>query len=306
MAPTAAALKIRSVRAGVVDIGSNTVRLLVGTAADQGVRTISSRRAYVGLAAEIERCGAISDEKLAEVAGLAERYAAIAFEHTVETLEVIVTAPGRHSANSTELHDALTAATGVSVRQLSAEEEGRLAYAGAVGACKSVPETIAVVDVGGGSTQLMVGTEYEPAWLRSLDLGSLRLTERVLAGDPPDAAELDALNDTVATAFDRLTPPLPLGALATGGTARTLRRIVGRRLNEENLAAALETFAGNTAEELAAEHDIPIDRARVLPAGIVILREAHRRLAVELQVAKGGLREGAILGLAAEVAEAAA
>jgi exopolyphosphatase / guanosine-5'-triphosphate,3'-diphosphate pyrophosphatase len=306
MAPTAAALKIRSVRAGVVDIGSNTVRLLVGTAADQGVRTISSRRAYVGLAAEIERCGAISDEKLAEVAGLAERYAAIAFEHAVETLEVIVTAPGRHSANSTELHDALAAATGVSVRQLSAEEEGRLAYAGAVGACKSVPETIAVVDVGGGSTQLMVGTEYEPAWLRSLDLGSLRLTERFLGSNPFLMPELKALDDAVASAFDGLAPPLPLGALATGGTARTLRRIAGRRLDEENLAGALEVFAGKTAAELAAEHGIPVERARVLPAGTVILREIHRRLAVKLQVAKGGLREGAMRGLLADPAEAAA
>lgn len=306
MAPTAAALKIRSVRAGVIDVGSNTVRLLVAGAADPGVETISTRRAYVGLAAEIERSGAISDEKLAEVARVAGRYAAIAFEHAVETLEVIVTAPGRHSANSMELHDALAAATGVSVRQLSAEDEGRLAYAGAVGACESVPETIAVVDVGGGSTQLMVGTECEPAWLRSLDLGSLRLTERFLGSNQFLMAELDALHDAVASAFDGLAPPLPLGALATGGTARTLRRIAGRRLGEENLTAALELFAGKMAAELAAEHGIPVERARVLPAGTVILREIHRRLGVKLEVAKGGLREGAMRGLLADLVEAAA
>ena len=123
-----------------------------------GLDTILSERAHVGLAADVERHGAISEARLRRVHEVAERYGVLARECGVDRLEVVVTAPGRQSANAAALHEQLADATGVPVRQLSAEDEGRLAYAGAVGACRSVPGTIAVVDVGGGSTQLMVGT----------------------------------------------------------------------------------------------------------------------------------------------------
>jgi exopolyphosphatase / guanosine-5'-triphosphate,3'-diphosphate pyrophosphatase len=215
-------------------------------------------------------------------------------------------APGLCDPNAAELREMLAWAAGVPVRQLSAEGEGRLAYAGAVGACSSVPDTIAVVDVGGGSTQVMVGTEREPAWLRGLDLGSLRLTERFLRSDPPTMDELAAVSHVVEDTVGELTPPLPLGALATGGTARTLRRLVGRRLDENSLTDTLEIVTAKRAAQVADEYGISPERARVLAAGTIVLRAAHRRLNVELEVAKGGVREGAVLSLIGEVAEAAA
>jgi exopolyphosphatase/guanosine-5'-triphosphate,3'-diphosphate pyrophosphatase len=152
----------------------------------------------------------------------------------------------------------------------------------------------------------MVGTENGPAWLRGLDLGSLRLTERLLRTDPPTADELDSALQVVAEAFGSLTPPLALGALATGGTARTLRRIVGRSLGEKNLTAALEVFATRPAKQLVREHDLAPERARVLLAGTLIIREARRRLGVKLEVARGGVREGAVRSLLAELEAAAA
>jgi exopolyphosphatase/guanosine-5'-triphosphate,3'-diphosphate pyrophosphatase len=163
------------------------------------------------------------------------------------------------------------------VRLLSAEEEGRLAYAGAVAARRSVPDTIAVVDVGGGSTQVIVGTEQGPAWLRSLDIGSLRLTERLVHANPPTRKDLATVTSAVANAFEDLTPPLPISALATGGTAQTLRRMVGRRLGEKELTGVVELLATRTADEVAADYTVPLERARVLAAGTIILREAHRR-----------------------------
>jgi exopolyphosphatase / guanosine-5'-triphosphate,3'-diphosphate pyrophosphatase len=306
LAPTGQLRRMPRMRVGIIDVGSNTVRLLVATPAERGVDAVFGERAYAGLAAEIERTGAISSEKLSEVGRLAAHYSSLAFEHGADKLEVIVTAPGRHSANASELHDVLASATKAAVRQLSAEEEGRLAYAGAVGACSSVPDTIAVVDVGGGSTQLMVGTESEPAWLRGLDLGSLRLTERFVRNDPPTRDELAGISRAVEDAIAELTPPLPLSALATGGTARTLRRLVGRRLREMNLTAALEIFTANTASLVADGYGIPLERVRVLAAGTIVLRAAHRRFNIALQVAKGGVREGAVLGLIADLAEEAA
>jgi exopolyphosphatase / guanosine-5'-triphosphate,3'-diphosphate pyrophosphatase len=297
---------MRPVRASVIDIGSNTIRLLVAEHGPRGLGPILSRRAYVGLATDIERDGWISDEKLAQVQELAVRYTVLARDSGADRLEVLVTSPGRLSGNAPELQAALAEATGGRVRQLSAEEEGRLAYAGAVGACRSVPESIAVIDLGGGSTQVMVGTREAAAWLRSLELGSLRLTERFVHSNPPIPSVLDAVACVVEKEFESLTPPLPISALATGGTARALRRIVGRRLGEKNLNAVLAALTAKTAEEVAADYDVPVERARVLPAGTIVLREAHRRLGVKLEVARGGVREGALREVLAELAVAAA
>jgi exopolyphosphatase / guanosine-5'-triphosphate,3'-diphosphate pyrophosphatase len=300
------ALRMRRVRAGVIDVGSNTIRLLVAESARRGLETILSERTHVGLATDIERDGRISDEKLARVGKLASRYTALAGDYSVDRLEVVVTAPGRQSSNAARLHDVLSDATAASVRLLSGEEEGRLAYAGAVAACRSVPDTIAVVDVGGGSTQVMVGTEEGPAWLRSFDVGSLRLTERLIHANPPTRKDLATVTSAVENAFEDLTPPLPISALATGGTARTLRRMVGRRLGEKDLTGVVELLATRTSEEVAVDYTVPLERARVLAAGTIILREAHRRLGVKLEVAKAGMREGAVRGLLDELAAAAA
>jgi exopolyphosphatase/guanosine-5'-triphosphate,3'-diphosphate pyrophosphatase len=295
-----------SVRAGIIDVGSNTVRLLVAEEGRGCLETVLSERAHVGLATDVEREGLISEGKLAQVRQLAEHYAALARDSAVRRLDVVVTAPGRQSANAGKLHDVLREATRAQVRQLSSEEEGRLAYAGAVGSCRSVPDSIAVIDVGGGSTQLMVGTEQGPAWLRSLDLGSLRLTERLVHADPPTSNGLDAVARLVEDAFESLTPPLPISALATGGTARALRRVAGRRLSEKNLTWVLAELTTKPTEEVAAAYAVPFERARALAAGTIVLREAHRRLGVKLEVAKGGVREGAIRSALAELAAAAA
>jgi exopolyphosphatase / guanosine-5'-triphosphate,3'-diphosphate pyrophosphatase len=303
---TGLALRLRPMRAGVIDVGSNTIRLLVAEPDGAGLETILSERAHVGLAIDIERDGRISGEKLAEVQGVAARYTALARDRGVDRLEVVVTAPGRQSGNPEELHDALAEATTAPVRQLSAEEEGSLAYAGAVAACRWVPDTVAVVDVGGGSTQVMVGTEEGPAWLRTLELGSLRLTERLVRANTPTPAEVDAVTGVVEEAFASLTPPLPISALATGGTARALRQVAGRRLGEKNLTEALKTLTAEPAEALATDYGLPLERARLLPAGTIVLREAHRRLRVNLEVAKGGVREGAVRSLLAELATEAA
>jgi exopolyphosphatase / guanosine-5'-triphosphate,3'-diphosphate pyrophosphatase len=296
-----------AMRVAVVDVGSNTVRLLVASTGNGRGQfdIVLSKRRHLGLAADVERSGLISDEKLARAAALTRRYIAAARGCGAASTEVVVTAPGRQSANAGELRRALTEASGAPVRQLSAEEEGRLAYCGAVATCRTVRESVAVCDVGGGSTQLMVGTGQGPSWLRSLDIGSLRLTERYVDDDPPGPPDLAALEREVERAFEGLTAPLPIEALATGGTARALRRLVGRRLGEERFGEALRLLTRQSSREVAERYALPPERARTLAAGAIVLREAHRRLGVELAVARGGMREGVLLELFA-AAEAAA
>src|SRR5437763_656524 len=124
-----------------------------------------------------------------------------------DAIEILVTSPGRQAANGAELVATLEAATGIRPHVLSSDEEGALAWHGAVNAAQELPETVAVCDVGGGSTQLVVGTVTSgPAWARSIDVGSLRLTRRVFAGDPPRTSEIARARTEVAAALGELAP----------------------------------------------------------------------------------------------------
>lgn len=294
-------------RVGIVDVGANTVRLLVAVRGPQGIDVVREERVQVGLGEEIERGGAIGEKKLREAAEAAERRVARARKEGCELIRVLVTSPGRQSPNGDELTHALRTATRVPVQLLTAEEEGELAWHGAVAAAEDLPETIAVCDIGGGSTQVVVGTlSAGPVWSRSIDLGSLRLTGRTFVSDPPTGEELATAQAEVSRCFADLTPPLPLAALATGGTARALRRLVGPELSEPQLAQAVAQLGQSTRREITKELGVDRARARTLTAGALILAEVQRRLGVSLGVARGGLREGAALLLLDGVAAATA
>jgi exopolyphosphatase/guanosine-5'-triphosphate,3'-diphosphate pyrophosphatase len=292
-------------RVAVIDIGSNTARLLVAAFDREGVRTVREERALLALGQEIERLGRISDLKLRETAERAREYARAARELGCSSIEVIVTAPGRQAENARALVRALDRSTGVPARILSADEEGRLAYEGAVAQASSLPERVAVCDVGGGSTEVVIGTPGAgPSFCRSLDIGSLRLSQRLLDGDPPGKKALAAAREEVRSRFERLEAPRPDAALATGGSARSLRRLVGRVLGEKELAVAVKTISRTTTAQLSRELSLDPVRSRTLLAGAVILAEAQRRLGVPLEVARGGLREGAAAALLSELAAA--
>ena len=134
----------------------------------------------LSLGEEIERFGCVSDVHVAAAAKAVRKMAETARRERVETLDVFLTAPGRQAANSAELVAALSRAAGVHARVLSKEEEGTLAYRGAVlTADVPLPERIAVCDIGGASSEIAVGSPgSDPDWIESVDLGSVRLTTR--------------------------------------------------------------------------------------------------------------------------------
>ena len=289
----------------VVDVGSHTVRLLVAEQKRGVLEPVREERAALGLGVEVERLGLISREKLEETCDQVRGYARLARKIGVDLLEVIVTAPGRQSKNGRELVLELSRATGAPVRVLSADEEGRLAFAGAIAGTDLIGESIAVCDVGGGSTEVVVGTRrYGPAWLRSFDVGAVRLSGRHLSGDPPRKTDVVAARDEVAAALEGLAPPLPQCALATGGTARALRKLVGSNLGPRELESALGISLARPSAKVAKAFGIDRERARTLPAGVLILSVVQERLSVPLQVVRAGLREGAILALLQEAAAA--
>ena len=270
-------------RIGVIDVGSNTTRLLV---TDAGLNPLETQKVRLALGEEIERCGAVSTVHVAAAAKAVRDMASAARRKRVASLDVFLTAPGRQATNSAELVTALSRAAGVKARVLTKDEEGTLAYRGAIlTAGVTLPTRVAVCDIGGASTEIAVGEPGgDPDWVESVDLGSVRLTAR--SGNMRSEAE---------DAFAHLEPPAAEAALVVGGSARAARRLVGAELGETELTEALEIVETTSPREVARRFGVDRARAEILPAGVILLAEVQRRLGVTLHVCSGGIREGAVL-----------
>ncbi len=273
-------------RIGVIDVGSNTTRLLVASAGPKGVHALEKQKVRLSLGEEIERFRAVSAVHCAAAVKAVREMASTARRSQVDSLDVFLTAPGRQASNADELVSALSRAAGVQARVLTKDEEGTLAYRGAVLTAETdLPSRVAVCDIGGASTEIAIGSPaHEPDWIESVDLGSVRLTTR--AGDMHGEAEDE---------FAHLAPPSVEAALAVGGSARAARRLVGAELGEEELAEALRIVETTSPREIARRFGVDRARADILPAGVILLAEVQRRLGVPLHVCGGGIREGAVL-----------
>ena len=299
--------RIGAVRVAIVDVGANTLRLLVAGRENGRLVPVREQRVQLGLGEEIERAGQISEEKLGEAQAIARAHVRRARKLGCERIDVLVTSPGRQAANGGELVERLSVSTGAATRILKPEEEGELAWYGVVAALEEPNDAIAVCDVGGGSTQVVVGTmSGGPAWARSVDLGSLRLTRRSLNTAPPSGRDLEAARLEVATALGELVPPLARSAFATGGTARALRKVAGSSLDHETLSSAAKALAKRSRRSITRTYGLDPARARTLLAGTLILGEVQRLLGVSLEVGRGGIREGAALLALEELAAASA
>ena len=278
-------------RIGVLDVGSNTTRLLVADVRGELLVPVESAKARLALGEEIERHGRISATTIRAVAKAVKKFRALAARHGVENVDVFLTAPGRQAANADELVAALRGA-----RVLSTDEEGRLAYRGAVATADvELPATIAVCDVGGASTEIAVGAPgSDPHWVESVDIGSVRLTART--------SSLAAGRSEAAAALAELQPPPAQLALAVGGTARAARRLVGAWLGPAELAEAVHLVETLPPRELSRRFGVDRGRAQTLSGGIAILLEVQRLIGVPLHVCDGGIREGAVLASSSALA----
>ena len=289
----------------VVDVGSNTVRLLVARCGASTLTPLHTEGARLGLGEELEASGRVSETTIAATAETVEQFCANARAHGAESVEVLVTAPARQAENGVELVETIERSAGIVVRAVSAEEEAQLSFAGAVAVAGPSASVVAVVDLGGASTELAVGRPSDgPSWVRSVDLGAVRLTNRFLAAAHPTPEDVEAAREAVADGFSGVTPPLPGAALVVGGSARALGRVLGRELTPAELAAAAAILPACEPAELVRRFGVPKHRAPLLLAAVVILAEAQKRLIAPLVVVDGGVREGALLQQQSE-AEAA-
>jgi exopolyphosphatase / guanosine-5'-triphosphate,3'-diphosphate pyrophosphatase len=299
--------RIPAVRVAVVDVGSNSVRLLVASVKRRGLRELDRDRVYLRLGDDAYRLGRIGARKLDELEYVAEHYAQRARLARVERLETIVTAPGRQSTNADELVDVLLDATRAPVTVLSAEDEARLAWEGALASWHDPAATVAVVDLGGGSCEIAVGSPVSgPTWLASRDAGALGVTSALLSTTSPGRSELSSAHTTVRELFDGLDAPRPDTALVIGGTARAVAKILGPHFGPKKLDALAERLAREGIRSAIGAVDITPERGETLLGGTLVLAEIARRLETKLEVGRGGVREGAVLELAREARSAAA
>ena len=242
------------------------------------------------------------------VARACRGYAKVGRALGAERAQVIVTAPGRQGRAPGLLVSAFAEATRLPVLVLSADEEGRLAYDGAVARARALPGgVVGVVDVGGGSTEVVLGDPRRGAtWVGSIDLGSIRLTRQHLHGDPPSKRELRRARDAVRASMAALSPSRPDRALATGGSARAVAKLVGRVFDADEVEEAIAIFARRPSAKVAREAGIHPVRAASVLGGALLLAETARLLDRPLGLAHGGVREGAALALAGAQVSAAA
>ena len=285
---------------GCIDIGSNTTRLLVAEMDCRRLRPVANRRVFTRIGASVSASGDIPPEKVGETAEVAAALAAEAHQLGATQVAIVATAAVRKAPNREELEEAMRAATGLRVRVLSGTEEAELSFAGACHVLGHAGGRLAVVDVGGGSTEIAVGEAHRrPEWSKSLPMGSSLLCERHLRSDPPTTAEIDSACAEVDGLLADIEPPAADTAVAVGGTATSLTGLVGEQLTQESLRAGLGTLCTQSAQETARELGLPIERARLLPAGIAVLVGIAAWLDCALQIVHGGVREGTVLQMAA-------
>jgi exopolyphosphatase/guanosine-5'-triphosphate,3'-diphosphate pyrophosphatase len=282
-------------RCACIDIGSNTTRLLVAEADGTRLREVVSGRAFTHLGAA--GAGEMGAGKIAEVASIVARQVRLANELGVASLRVIGTAAVRQASDSDALAAEIGARCGATLEILDAEDEARLAFAGAIGMLAAPPiGLLGVVDVGGGSTELVVGTAAGGVvWSTSLPVGSALLTSADLPSDPPTPAEIGRLRAKLADVFGEVAPPQPVAAYAVGGSATSMQRLMGVGLDADALTRGLQTLVANPCDEVALRLGLHAERTRLLPAAILLLDAASRALGAPLLLAGGGLREGVVL-----------
>jgi exopolyphosphatase/guanosine-5'-triphosphate,3'-diphosphate pyrophosphatase len=278
--------------------------LLVADVEDGHVHELAAVREFTLLGSAAEADGSIPHGKIAETAAAVAAQVDTALRLGARLPEVVGTAVLRAAPNAGELAAEIDRLTGFPLRVLSEAAEAELSFLGATTMSEVDGDgPVAVADVGGGSSELAVGTPGEkPTWWHSLEIGSAALARECITTDPPTGEEIAACRERASEIVGRLDPPHVDTALAVGGSATSLRLMAGQRLDDRAMEQAFHVLAHASCADVARDHEIDVRRVKLLPAGIAILAAISGLLGLPLQVARGGLREGVVLRLASSAA----
>jgi exopolyphosphatase/guanosine-5'-triphosphate,3'-diphosphate pyrophosphatase len=278
-------------RVAVVDIGSNSTRLLIADVDRGRVSEVERQSRVTRLGRGVDLSGQLSAEAIEAACEAIADYVAICREGGIETVEAIATSAVRDASNgSAELRERFA----LSARVLDGEEEARLTYLGAT--CEHSPtEPTLVVDIGGGSTELIVGTGEEVAFHTSLQAGVVRHSERHISSDPPTTLELEALAADFRSLIESATvgAPAATAGIAVAGTPTSLasveiglepydpKQVHGHTLTLPTIQRLLSQLASAPLSKRVEIRGLHPDRAPNIVAGVVILVETMRAFGLE-------------------------
>lgn len=306
-------------RVAVVDIGTNSTRLLVAeVAGGRLVEELVRRTTVTWLGEGVDRTGRLSEDAIARVLDTCADYRKEIDRLGAERVVAVLTSAARDAANGDRLRDELRRRFGFEATTISGEREARLTYLGAT-SWRDHLDPLLVVDIGGGSTELVVGAGEEVEWHVSTQIGSVRFTERYLDQDPAPPEALAACRAAIREGLEAAVPaPVrarPRDGVAVAGTPTSLAAIEQRlepydpeRVHGHRLTiASCERIVGELgALPLAERRQVPglhPDRAPTIVAGGLILVETIALFGLEaIEVSERDILEGAALEAAARAA----
>lgn len=293
-----------------VDIGTNSIKLLLGRVAGRRVTPLLHRTIVTRLGEGLQKSGAISAEAADRTLAALAELQALARDRGVERLQAVGTLVLRVARNGPEFVDRAAKELGLPIRILSGEEEARLSFQGAVGA--SDAEQVLGIEIGGGSTQIMVGTHARLHASWSLHMGAVVLTEEFLHGDPPGAEEMVAMSAAISRHLQNVVARVGKDGelVGIGGTVSALltqlRKNDGADPREFHQASvSFETVSALSIhlslKTLAERERMGIEKGRadIIVAGAWILTAAMSHLeARTLRASAHGLRHGLLIDMA--------
>lgn len=308
-------------RFAAIDCGTNAIRLLIAEVVDNRLVEINRQMTTVRLGEGIDATGEFAPAALERTFAAVDEYAAEIKQCDVQSLRMVATSASRDARNADVFRDGVRLRLGVTPEVISGAEEAELSFLGAVrGLGSSLSSPLLVADIGGGSTELVLGSAVsgDISFRYSMDIGCVRMTERHLHGDPPTAAEVAATVATIDHALDDALAEVPVGevacfvglagsvttvaALAHGLPAYDSTAIHGSTTTMAQVEAVTTALLTQTHKERAAEPVMHPGRVDVIAGGALVLRQLLRRLPVDSVVAgETDLLDGIVYTLAARM-----
>jgi exopolyphosphatase/guanosine-5'-triphosphate,3'-diphosphate pyrophosphatase len=258
-------------RIAAIDVGSNTVHLVVAEGTAKDLREIHREVLIPRIGTEVTATGRIGAAKVAEVAEDLKRLAAVAHSHGASMLLLAATEAVRRAADQKQALEAFSAAAGVPCVLLPGDVEGHLSFRGAASMADG-DGTYLVCDIGGASTEVAVGPRTGATTVVSLEIGSGAATDRWLHSDPPTDEERRACLDGVEDVLRTAPVAHPDHVVVTGGTASSLPLLLDRdretHLDADDIAHCRAVLSRHPSAEVASRHGLEQARARVLAGGV--------------------------------------
>lgn len=278
-------------RVAVIDVGTNSTRLLVADVTGTTVREVERRTTVTRLGRGVDHSGRLSADAIEVVCETVAGYVELIAGLEAETTSVIATSAVRDAENGSAFVAELRERFALNAEVFDGDLEAQTTYLGTT-AGRSGDEVLLVADIGGGSTELIIGQGKEPVFHRSLQAGVVRHTERMLASDPPNASELEQLADDLGRLISRALegedlPEVERG-IAVAGTPASLvavdlqldpydpEQVEGQVLKLATVQHWLSKLSSMPLEERKQVTGLHPDRAEAIVAGLVILIEIMR------------------------------